>query len=225
MVKLVIPGSPAALAGIRSGDVILSVDGQTVLSPDALIGWVRGHAPGTRGGFGILRNKHTRVLAVELAGCPSDDDLWRMLYVDLPAPTLEGLEAVRGQIPRGSTALRGHVTVIEFWAAWCPACRFLVPFLNKWHRRFSRDGLNVLAVTTDPPETAALAATQLEMEYNIASDGSTRTTRAYRGQALPTLFVVDRQGVVRDVVVGYSAKRLLDIESLLERLMTAAAQK
>jgi hypothetical protein len=59
---------------------------------------------------------------------------------------------------------------------------------------------------------------QLEMEYDIASDSSTRTTRAYRGQALPTLVVVDSQGVVRDVVVGYSAKRLLDLDSLLETL-------
>jgi thiol-disulfide isomerase/thioredoxin len=218
LIKSVIPGSPAALAGIRGGDIVLSVDAQAVLSPDALIRWVGERAAGTRARFGILRQKRTRILAVELAGRPSDDDLWRMLYVGLPAPALDGLEAVQGRIPRGSADLRGHVTVVEFWAAWCPACRFLVPLLNRWHRRFSGDGLRVLAVTTDPPATAKLAAMQLEMEYDVASDSSTRTTRAYRGQALPTLFVIDSRGVVRDVVVGYSAERLLELDSLLETL-------
>jgi hypothetical protein len=43
--------------------------------------------------------------------------------------------------------------------------------------------------------------------------------RGYRAFALPTLFVIDRRGVVRDVVVGYSSERLRQVDRLLTRLL------
>jgi len=69
---------------------------------------------------------------------------------------------------------------------------------------------------------AADAARHQSMTYSLFSDGSGATTRAYRAFALPTLFVVDRQGIVRDVMVGFSSERLREIEGLIQRLLAAA---
>lgn len=219
VVKSAVRGSPAALAGIGPGDVIVSIDGTAVSSPGQVMEWARSQTPGRRGRFGVLRQAELRLLAIELAGRPSDDDLWRMLYVGLPAPPLVGLDPVQGDLRSGSRGLRGKVTVLVFWAAWCPACRFVVPLLNAWHETRSDQGLYVVGVTTDPAATAAAAAAELEIEYAVLADRSTKTTQAYRGYALPTLFVVDRRGVVADVMVGYSTRRLTQIESLVSTLI------
>jgi len=53
----------------------------------------------------------------------------------------------------------------------------------------------------------------------VASDTDGGTSRAYRAMAIPTLFVVDREGTVRDVMVGYSSDRLAEVEETLRSLM------
>jgi hypothetical protein len=64
---------------------------------------------------------------------------------------------------------------------------------------------------------ATHAAAQLD-PHPVASDHSGKTTRAYRANALPALFVIDKRGVVRDVLVGYSADRLAELERLVQSL-------
>jgi alkyl hydroperoxide reductase subunit AhpC len=57
------------------------------------------------------------------------------------------------------------------------------------------------------------------MGYPLASDGSGQMLRAYRAFALHTLFVIDKHGKVRDVLVGYSTPRLREIETLVRKLI------
>jgi hypothetical protein len=78
----------------------------------------------------------------------------------------------------------------------------------------------VVGIAAEPVEPAARAAYQLGMVYPIAVDDTGRTSRAYRAVAVPTLFVVDRRGTVRDVLVGYSGGRLREIDGLIARLLT-----
>ena len=60
-----------------------------------------------------------------------------------------------------------------------------------------------MGVTTDPAEVAAVFAQRTNMRYPIAVDPKGDTSRAYGVSALPTLFVIDKRGVVRDVAIGY----------------------
>ena len=61
---------------------------------------------------------------------------------------------------------------------------------------------------------------QLEAQPQTALiDPSGATTKAYRAMALPTVFVLDKGGTVRDVMVGYSTPGLSRLETLVERLI------
>lgn len=71
----------------------------------------------------------------------------------------------------------------------------------------------------EPVEMAARAARQIGMEYPLASDQSGVVSTAYMARVLPTLFVVDERGVVRDVMTGYSAGKLEELELLIEQLL------
>jgi len=221
LVRSVIRGSPAERAGILAGDHLLKLDGVSVVAPDDVVRLVGARAPGTRLGVVVQRDGAERLFAVELEPAPDETGALRRVYVGARAPALFGLETVQGSLEPTSAGLRGKIVVLEFWAPWCAVCRFLVPTMNDWHARYAAQGVALLGITMDPVSTASPAAMQLDMRYPVASDHSGKTTVAYRANALPTLFVIDRRGIVRDVVVGYSSKRIQEMQALIERLLDA----
>lgn len=219
LVKAVVPRSPAARGDLRRGDLIVSADGTAVSSVHGFIRWVRERPAGSRIRLGVNRNRATRLIAVELTGVPSDDDLLRMQFVGLPAPELQELALVQGPLPASLSALRGQVVVVEFWASWCAACQALVPLLNGWLTRYGDQGLSLIAISVESADESRLAVRQLGIEYTAASDESLATSKSYHGSALPTLFVIDQSGTVQDVMVGYSTPRLVQLEALIARLV------
>jgi peroxiredoxin len=218
-VRRIVRGSPAARAGIVAGDLIVRVDGQTVQEPAELVRRVADRPAGHRASIALRRGDVDRLLGVVLAPRPDDDGMLKLSHVGAPAPAFESLQTVQGSVTPSLAALRGKVVVLEFWASWCAVCRILVPTINDWHARFSAQGVEVLGVTTDPVGLASRSAYELRMSYPVLSDHTGKTTEAYGAMALPTLFVLDRKGVVRDVMVGYSSGRLAELEQLIERLV------
>jgi thiol-disulfide isomerase/thioredoxin len=221
LIRDVTPDSPAERAGLSAGDVILSLDGAAVNRPDDVVRAVSSRKPGTRLSVAFRRGTADRLVAAVLDARPDVDALMQKNYVGSPAPAFGDLTVVQGRVPESVSALRGKVVVIEFWASWCVPCRLTAPKLNRWHERWGAQGLEVVGVTTDPAVFATQAAVEFGIRYAVASDESGQTSRTYRAMSIPTLFVIDRDGVVREVVVGYSPDRLAEVERLVERLVTA----
>lgn len=219
LIRSVMRGSPAERAGIVGGDIVLSVDGQNVARPQELREQIMLARAGARVSLGVLRGDQTRLFGVDLEGVPNEDEVMRKNYVGSRAPDFGALTAVQGSITPSLPALKGRVVVLEFWASWCGVCHVMAPTLNGWHDRYSAQGVTVLGVTSDPVDLAGRTAGEVGMGYPLASDGSGDMLRAYRAFALPTLFVIDKQGNVRDVLIGYSTPRLREIEALVRQLI------
>jgi peroxiredoxin len=218
-VARVVPKSPADRAGLVAGDLLQRLDGETVAAPADVIGVVARRRPGTRVGVSFKRQHADRLATVTLGAYPEQDEIYRMTFVDQPAPQLDGLKTAQGTFAPTIAAHRGQVLVVEFWAPWCVACRALIPHMNRWHAQYGARGLHVVGITGDPLTRAASAAKQLGMEYPVASDETGRTIIAYQARAIPALFVIDRAGTVRDVMVGYDTTRLPKLDALVERLL------
>jgi thiol-disulfide isomerase/thioredoxin len=221
-VKHVLRGSPADKAGLKEGDFIRAIDGAEVGSPEDVTRVVGSHAPGDAIVASLARAQDTLSIRIALAARPSASEMLRMDLVGAFAPSWVGVEPV-GTAPPSVASLRGKVVLLDFWATWCGPCRLLAPKLSALQARYGAQGLRVVGITTDDAEKAALFAQRVTMRYPVEVDSKGETSRIYDISALPTLFVIDKRGVVRDVSIGYDEGRDAQIESLLKELLAEPA--
>ncbi len=219
-VSSVLRRSPAAVGGLEVGDVVMGINDVRVNQPVELSQRVAELGAGGRANLMVERAGAPRLLAVQLGENPGLEGQLRLGFVDVGAPEFEQVTVARGALGPTLGALRGRVVVLEFWATWCGACRALLPTLNAWHERYQPSGALVVSVTTDPVEKASRDAAELGLVYPVLSDPDGLTAQAYQAFALPTLFVIDRAGVVRDVSVGYDPQRIAEIEATVARLLS-----
>ena len=219
VVAEVIPHSPAADAGMMRGDEVFAMKGRTVSTPREIDCIVSGSRAFDTVSVGYYRRSARRLTKAKLTPQPDREQLLRLRFVGRPAPELDGLKLLRGGFEATIGALRGKVVVVEFWGAWCPPCHIVVPTLVRWQRAYGAEGFTVLGITTDDFQTASNAAYQLDMDFPVATDPEGRTTLGYHAHAIPSLFLIDRHGVVREVMVAYSSDALERMEGLFESLL------
>jgi peroxiredoxin len=127
-----------------------------------------------------------------------------------PAPR-EGFAAPDFQLPLlggGEVALadlRGKVVIVNLWASWCPPCRAEMPALQEVYEAYRDRGLEVLAVNTtyqDSEGAAARFVQEYRLRFPVPLDQTGDVSRSYMLRALPTTFFIDRDGVIRSVVIG-----------------------
>lgn len=139
-----------------------------------------------------------------------------------PAPAF----AVRDLDGRPITldSLRGRVVLLDFWATWCAPCLKSMPELEALHRRYSGRGLTVLGVSTDEGgiDLVRKFARARKVTYPIALDDERDPAwAAYRVKAVPSAYLIDREGrIVAQWTGAAPAKKQL--EALLAGLLAAA---
>jgi thiol-disulfide isomerase/thioredoxin len=219
----VVRGSPADKAGLHEGDRIVRIAAAPVMRGSEVVREVGTHAVGDSLEIAFVRDgKEQRALAL-LAPFPSQDDVMRMDLVGASAPAWRGLSVVSGSSPTSIASLRGRVVIVDFWATWCAPCRVFVPKLGALQARYGAQGLSVLGISTEEASDVALFAQRMAMRYPVAVDQHAETTRSYGVVSMPTLVVIDRRGVVRDVSVGYDPSGDARLDATIRALLAEAA--
>ena len=217
-VERVVRGSPAEKAGLRQGDRIVGVDGAKTTAPGQVTRAVGQHKVGDTVTVDYERRGSATSATVVLAQRPSGDDILKMDLVGLPAPVWTKT-APLGSAPSSMAQLRGRVVLLDFWASWCGPCRMLAPRLSSLKDKFGAQGLTVVGMTTDEAEKAAVFAERHQMRYGVVVDKDGDTSRAYGVSALPTMILVDKKGIVREVFIGYDPSGDARLEATVKTLL------
>lgn len=134
-----------------------------------------------------------------------------------PAPDWE-LPDLNGKMIKSSD-FRGHVLMLDFWATWCAPCRVEIPHFVELQKQYGDKGLTVVGVSLDEQGTEIVKkfVKKYGVNYPIVM-GNEKISEAYGGiDAIPTTFVIDRQGRIVSRHMGYDDKAAFEkeIQSLL----------
>jgi thiol-disulfide isomerase/thioredoxin len=100
--------------------------------------------------------------------------------------------------------VKGKVTLLYFWASWCPICRKEMPTIEQHYLKYKDQGFTVLAVNFRDKEEKArqLLREVAPIDYPIAT-----ITDEYRSDypnlyGTPTWYLINRKGVINKIVIG-----------------------
>jgi thiol-disulfide isomerase/thioredoxin len=127
--------------------------------------------------------------------------------IDVQSITLDGK-------PFSTGSLKGHVVVVDYWATWCEWCVKGLPDLTAIYQKYHKNGLEIVSISNDSDINALkqFLAQHPEMAwpqiFDAAHPGLNPTAAQYGITGFPTQFVIDREGVLRNVIVGYDPDEL-----------------
>ena len=115
----------------------------------------------------------------------------------MPGVTLAGLDGLQKRFGEP-----GKVTVINFWATWCPPCREEMPELNKFTSQY-RDTVAFYAVNIqEPGETVSGFLRQHNYTMPVFLDSDGAVAKLFRVRAIPTTIVADKTGLIKYRTAG-----------------------
>jgi DsbE subfamily thiol:disulfide oxidoreductase len=98
---------------------------------------------------------------------------------------------------------KNRVTLINFWATWCGPCRGEIPELIRFYRQYSEQKVALLGINLqEKPASVLKFAKKAGMNFPVLMDTTGRVGEIYRVYAIPTTFIVDSKGVIRQIIEG-----------------------
>jgi cytochrome c biogenesis protein CcmG/thiol:disulfide interchange protein DsbE len=101
------------------------------------------------------------------------------------------------------SSLRGKVVVLNFWYAACEPCRLEMPALERYYQAHKSEGFVVVGVNiADDSQTTSNFVKAIGISYPVFRDPNQRVAIAYHLDKTPSSYIIDRHGVIRQVVIG-----------------------
>lgn len=161
--------------------------------------------------FELVRQAGTPAQKREAAGGSTQlrDRARQLALVGKAAPEIAVEEWIMGE-PATLADLRGRVVLLEFWATWCKPCREMFAKLKRLDEEWRARGLEIIALTRfylsqrneaaskfEELELMRRAVEDVGIKFRVGVSSDERTQGLYGATGLPTIALIDRQGLVR----------------------------
>lgn len=128
------------------------------------------------------------------------------------------LQTLDGQTIKLS-ALQGKPVLLNFWATWCGPCKYEMPFLQQIHDKYTGKGLILLEIDiNEKPETVQKYLTDNNLTVTVPMDVGAKVAKAYGITGIPSSFLIDKDGIIRQKVIG-AFPNVAAIENELTKIM------
>lgn len=137
--------------------------------------------------------------------------------VEFAAPDLS-LFDIQGN-PVALADYRGKVVLVNNWATWCPPCKAEMPILQAYYEAHQAQDFILIAIDAGDAASQVLEYVQVyQLSFPVWLDPQMQALQAFRNDALPSSYVIDRQGVVRLAWTGAVDRETLEkfVTPLLE---------
>jgi thiol-disulfide isomerase/thioredoxin len=133
---------------------------------------------------------------------------------DFTLKTFEGQEITL-------SGLKGKVVLLDFWATWCAPCKESIPHLIQLYKNFKDRGFELIGMSMDKAgdvEMVRRFVKSMEIPYPIIMT-SDEVARSYKVTGLPTTVLIDKEGKIREKIVGFNSAIGQQITSKVEELI------
>jgi thiol-disulfide isomerase/thioredoxin len=153
--------------------------------------------------------------------------------VGQPLPVLELAPLTGATESLSLESLRGKVALVNFWGTWCPPCREEFPHMvDLWEEFRGNPEFALVSVSCTQADKEPMDALREETKKFLAQQGTNMPTYAdsqgvsrrilesvIGGLAFPTTILLDRDGIIRAVWVGYGSGDQKQMERMVEKLL------
>jgi len=115
---------------------------------------------------------------------------------------------------------RGHVVVVDFWASWCVPCRRSIPWLNEMQEKYQDQGLIIIGVNDDTEEAEYVEFLKnYPAHFKTIRDAEGILAREFDVVAMPTSYIIDRDGNVVTRHLGFKVRLMDDYEAVIQDVL------
>lgn len=125
------------------------------------------------------------------------------IHIGMKAPNFS-LKTIDGKTVQLSQ-LRGKAVIVNFWATWCPPCRAEMPDMQTFYEQYYRQ-VEIVAVNVmvrDSQEKVREFIKDYHLTFPVVLDVDGNVMKQYDIQPIPTSFIIDRQGIIREKQIDY----------------------
>jgi cytochrome c biogenesis protein CcmG, thiol:disulfide interchange protein DsbE len=120
------------------------------------------------------------------------------------------------------SSLKGNVVLVDFWASWCGPCAASFPALEELFQAYRGRGFEVLAVNLDEKRAEATRfLSDKPHAMTVVFDAKGTSAKAFGVEAMPTSYLVGRDGRVRFVHTGFTPATAASYRREIEQLLDA----
>lgn len=117
-------------------------------------------------------------------------------------------------------AYRGQVVLLDFWASWCVPCRRSFPWMNQMQQKYGGQGLVIIGVNMDASSSDAESFLQdYPAQFTIVSDPGGTLARQFEVEAMPSSYLIGRDGVIASRHLGFQVRLADEYEATIREVL------